>query len=103
MTEEDPATTPASLDVDTEQDRLLRVEDLVVEYPTKGFRAKPFRALTDINSHQARARPLAWSANQARVRPPWAEQFSAWPQSPPERSSSKATTSATPRARSGES
>jgi ABC-type glutathione transport system ATPase component len=51
MTEEDRATTPASLDVDTEQDRLLSVEGLVVEYPGKGFRAKPFRALTDINVH----------------------------------------------------
>jgi ABC-type glutathione transport system ATPase component len=28
---------------------LLTVNDLVVEYPGKGFRAKPFRALTDIN------------------------------------------------------
>jgi peptide/nickel transport system ATP-binding protein len=28
---------------------LLRVEDLAVEYPGKGFRAKSFRALSDIN------------------------------------------------------
>jgi ABC-type glutathione transport system ATPase component len=28
---------------------LLTVNDLVVEYPGAGFRAKPFRALTDIN------------------------------------------------------
>jgi peptide/nickel transport system ATP-binding protein len=28
---------------------LLRVEDLVVEYSGKGWRSKPFRALTDIN------------------------------------------------------
>ncbi|POH74709.1 ATP-binding cassette domain-containing protein [Arthrobacter glacialis] len=28
---------------------LLSVDSLVVEYPTKHFRAKPFRALTDIN------------------------------------------------------
>jgi ABC-type glutathione transport system ATPase component len=28
---------------------LLRVDNLVVEYQGKGFRAKPFRALTDIN------------------------------------------------------
>ncbi|RAX46501.1 peptide ABC transporter ATP-binding protein [Arthrobacter sp. AQ5-06] len=28
---------------------LLRVDNLVVEYPGKGFRAKPFRALTAIN------------------------------------------------------
>lgn len=28
---------------------LLRVDNLIVEYPGKGFRAKPFRALTDIN------------------------------------------------------
>jgi len=28
---------------------LLTVSDLVVEYPGKGFRAQPFRALTDIN------------------------------------------------------
>ena len=28
---------------------LLTVTDLVVEYPGKGFRAQPFRALTDIN------------------------------------------------------
>lgn len=32
-------------------DDLLRVEDLVVEYHGKGWRAKPFRALTDINIH----------------------------------------------------
>ena len=31
------------------REELLRVSDLVVEYPGKGFRAKPFRALTDIN------------------------------------------------------
>ncbi|SEB35763.1 peptide/nickel transport system ATP-binding protein [Paramicrobacterium humi] len=29
--------------------RLLDVDKLVVEYPSKGFRAKPFRALTDIS------------------------------------------------------
>lgn len=33
----------------TNPDALLEVRDLVVEYPGKGFRAKPFRALTDIN------------------------------------------------------
>lgn len=32
-----------------ERDGLLRVDNLVVEYPGKGFRARPFRALTDIN------------------------------------------------------
>ena len=31
------------------REELLRVSDLVVEYPGKGFRAKPFLALTDIN------------------------------------------------------
>jgi ABC-type glutathione transport system ATPase component len=30
-------------------DRLLTIDSLNVEYPGKGFRAKPFRALTDIN------------------------------------------------------
>ncbi|MGK9148219.1 ATP-binding cassette domain-containing protein [Plantibacter flavus] len=30
-------------------DALLEVSDLVVEYPGKGFRAKPFRALTDVS------------------------------------------------------
>jgi peptide/nickel transport system ATP-binding protein len=34
-------------------DGLLRVENLVVEYPGKGFRARKFRALTDINIHIA--------------------------------------------------
>ena len=33
----------------TEITPLLTVDQLVVEYPGKGFRAKPFRALTDIN------------------------------------------------------
>lgn len=33
----------------SERTELLRVDDLVVEYPGKGFRARPFRALTDIN------------------------------------------------------
>jgi ABC-type glutathione transport system ATPase component len=33
----------------TETAPLLAVKDLVVEYPSKKFRAKPFRALTDIN------------------------------------------------------
>ena len=28
---------------------LLTVENLIVEYPSKRFRARPFRALTDIN------------------------------------------------------
>lgn len=51
MSDKDQASTPASVDVNTEQDRLLSVEGLVVEYPTKGFRAKPFRALTDISVH----------------------------------------------------
>lgn len=32
-----------------ERECLLRVDNLVVEYPSKRFRAKPFRALTDIN------------------------------------------------------
>lgn len=32
-----------------EREELLRVENLVVEYAGKGFRAKKFRALTDIN------------------------------------------------------
>ena len=31
-------------------DLLLDAKDVVVEYPGKGFRASPFRALTDINS-----------------------------------------------------
>ncbi|MCO4256022.1 ATP-binding cassette domain-containing protein [Pseudarthrobacter cellobiosi] len=31
------------------REELLRVENLVVEYPGKGFRARKFRALTDIN------------------------------------------------------
>jgi peptide/nickel transport system ATP-binding protein len=34
-------------------DGLLRVENLVVEYPGKGFSARKFRALTDINIHIA--------------------------------------------------
>ncbi|MFF2243126.1 ATP-binding cassette domain-containing protein [Arthrobacter sp. NPDC058130] len=33
----------------TERAALLAVDQLVVEYPSKHFRAKPFRALTDIN------------------------------------------------------
>jgi len=33
----------------TESAPLLAVDQLVVEYPSKHFRAKPFRALTDIN------------------------------------------------------
>lgn len=32
-----------------EQGMLLDVDTLVVEYPSKGFRAKPFRALTDVS------------------------------------------------------
>jgi ABC-type glutathione transport system ATPase component len=40
----DAATGPAG-----ERQGLLRVDDLVVEYPGKGFRARPFRALKDIN------------------------------------------------------
>ncbi|HET8795727.1 MAG TPA: ATP-binding cassette domain-containing protein [Arthrobacter sp.] len=31
------------------RDKILEVDDLVVDYPGKGFRAKPFRALTNIN------------------------------------------------------
>ncbi|TDL39700.1 ATP-binding cassette domain-containing protein [Arthrobacter nitrophenolicus] len=33
----------------TDKEPLLTVENLVVEYPSKKFRGKPFRALTDIN------------------------------------------------------
>lgn len=40
------------------RESLLRVEDLVVEYPGKGFRAKPFRALTDINISIGRGETL---------------------------------------------
>jgi peptide/nickel transport system ATP-binding protein len=44
------ATTPnAGLTTGGNRDELLRVEDLVVEYHGKGWRSKPFRALTDIN------------------------------------------------------
>ncbi|TFD94796.1 ABC transporter ATP-binding protein [Cryobacterium lactosi] len=35
--------------IDSAAPTLLSVNDLIVEYPGKGFRAKPFRALTDIN------------------------------------------------------
>jgi peptide/nickel transport system ATP-binding protein len=37
---------------------LLTVEQLVVEYPSKKFRAKPFRALTDINISIGRGETL---------------------------------------------
>ena len=37
---------------------LLTVTDLVVEYPGKGFRAQPFRALTDININIAAGETL---------------------------------------------
>lgn len=43
------ATTAFGAPSAVARDELLRVDNLVVEYPGKGFRAKPFRALTDIN------------------------------------------------------
>jgi len=43
------APTSALLDQGQPGGNLLDVKNLVVEYPTKVFRGKPFRALTDIN------------------------------------------------------
>jgi ABC-type glutathione transport system ATPase component len=42
----------------TENAPLLRVDNLVVEYPSKRFRAKPFRALTDISISIGRGETL---------------------------------------------
>ncbi|WP_018775934.1 ATP-binding cassette domain-containing protein [Arthrobacter sp. 131MFCol6.1] len=42
----------------TESAPLLTVDQLVVEYPSKKFRAKPFRALTDINISIGRGETL---------------------------------------------
>jgi ABC-type glutathione transport system ATPase component len=42
----------------TESAPLLTVDNLVVEYPSKKFRAKPFRALTDINISIGRGETL---------------------------------------------
>ncbi len=42
----------------TESTPLLTVDQLVVEYPSKKFRAKPFRALTDINISIGRGETL---------------------------------------------
>ena len=43
------STASAGLPESEAYDELLRVEELVVEYQGKGWRSKPFRALTDIN------------------------------------------------------
>lgn len=43
------ATTESGAAASVAHKELLQVKDLIVEYPGKGFRAKPFRALTDIN------------------------------------------------------
>src|SRR5919112_5276044 len=43
-------STPLTSAATTEKDqRLLDVEDLVVEYPGRGFRGKPFRALKGVS------------------------------------------------------
>ena len=42
----------------TDSAPLLAVDQLVVEYPSKKFRAKPFRALTDINISIGRGETL---------------------------------------------
>lgn len=47
-------TTQRALD----EENLLEVKNLVVEYPTKVFRGKPFRALTDINIRIGRGETL---------------------------------------------
>jgi ABC-type glutathione transport system ATPase component len=45
------STTSNGVPAGRDHEELLRVEDLVVEYQGKGWRSKPFRALTDINIH----------------------------------------------------
>ena len=64
----------------TDSAPLLAVDHLVVEYPSKRFRAKPFRALTDVNiDHPAAARPSAWWGSPVPARPRWAAPSSGSP------------------------
>ncbi|MFM9274028.1 ATP-binding cassette domain-containing protein [Pseudarthrobacter sp. NKDBFgelt] len=49
MTAHTATTGTSAPDERTSGAGLLRVEDLVVEYPGKGWRSRPFRALTEIN------------------------------------------------------
>lgn len=51
-------TAPVGSNVIGQQKPLLEVKNLVVEYPTKVFRGKPFRALTDINIRIGRGETL---------------------------------------------
>ena len=80
---------------------LLRVDNLIVEYPGKKFRAKPFRALTDINITIGRARPSAWWGSPVPAKPPWAAPSWGWRRLRRAGSRSTARTSATPAARTG--
>jgi peptide/nickel transport system ATP-binding protein len=43
------SAAPGAVPAARERPELLRVDNVAVDYPGKGFRAKPFRALTDIN------------------------------------------------------
>ena len=59
MTASIPTSMPkATVPADGPGDELLRVQDLVVEYPGKGWRSRPFRALTDINISIGRGETL---------------------------------------------
>lgn len=62
-----------------ENSPLLTVENLVVEYPSKKFRAKPFRALTDINISIGQGETLGLVGESGWERQPWAVPCLAWP------------------------
>ena len=77
-------------------DDLLTVDDLVVEYPGKGFRAEAVPgAAGRLDRHQARRDRRPGGRVRLAARPPSAAPCSGWPRSPAARSRSTARTSAT--------
>ena len=86
----------------TAADSPLRVDNLVVEYPGKRFRAKPFRALTDINITIGRGETLGLVGESGSGKTTLGRAvLGLAPVTGGQDHASKARTSATPPARTG--
>ena len=85
----------------TMNDRLLDVDQLVVEYPGRASGQAVPGAARGLAGHPSASRPSAWSASRARARPRSAAPCSAWHPSRAGPSGSRAATSATSPALSG--
>ena len=63
-------------------ERLLDVDQLVVEYPGQGFGKKSFRALHGVSLDVLPGETVGLVGESGRARPRWAARCSAWPPSP---------------------